>query len=121
VSPTNPRRTSALRILAAFAGAGIAVLGGAPAQAQGGGDAAVGRQKAQACTVCHGPLGVSSAPDAPNLAAQPAIYLAAQLRAYRSGERRHEVMSVMSKTLTDQDIDNLAAWYASLQIDVRQP
>ena len=90
-----------------------------PAAAQAAGDAAAGREKAQACVVCHGPLGLSTAPDAPNLAAQPAIYLAAQLRAYRSGARQHEVMSVMSKSLSDADIDNLAAWYASLQVEVK--
>jgi cytochrome c553 len=101
----------------------VALLFGAatPAAAQTAGDAAAGREKARACAVCHGPLGLSTAPDAPNLAAQPAIYLAAQLRAYRSGARQHEVMSVMSKTLTDADIDNLAAWYASLQVEVKPP
>ncbi len=80
-----------------------------------------GRQKAQACTVCHGPLGLSSAPDAPHLAGQPALYTAAQLRAYRSGARKHEVMAVMAKPLTDDDIANLAAWFASLRVDVQPP
>ncbi len=55
----------------------------------------------------------------PNLAAQPSIYLAAQLRAYRSGDRKHEVMSVLSKMLSDADIDNVAAWFSSLQIEVK--
>ena len=45
-------------------------------------------RRRQPCVVCHGPLGMSRAPDAPNLAGQPAIYLGAQLRAYRSGARR---------------------------------
>ena len=80
-----------------------------------------GRQKAQACTVCHGPLGLSSTPDAPHLAGQPAIYTATQLRAYRSGNRKHEVMAVMAKPLTDDDIANLAAWFASLRVDVQPP
>jgi cytochrome c553 len=109
------RGYGALLIVALWCGAA------APAAAQAAGDAAAGREKAQACAVCHGPLGLSTAPDAPNLAAQPAIYLAAQLRAYRSGARQHEVMSVMSKTLSDADIDNLAAWYASLQLEVKPP
>jgi cytochrome c553 len=104
-------------LLAAVCGLATVVA----AHGQAAGDAVAGRQKAQACAVCHGPLGLSSAPDAPNLAAQPAIYLAAQLRAYRSGARQHEVMSVMSKTLTDADIDNLSAWYASLQVEVKPP
>jgi cytochrome c553 len=82
-------------------------------------DAEAGRLKAQACSVCHGPLGVSSAPDAPNLAGQPAIYVDAQLRAYRSGARRHEVMAVMARPLTDDDIANLATWFASIRIEAR--
>jgi cytochrome c553 len=84
-------------------------------------DAAAGKTKAQACAVCHGPLGLSTLPDAPNLAGQPAIYLAAQLRAYRSGVRKHEVMSLMAKPLGDDDIDNLALWFSSIRIDARAP
>ena len=84
-------------------------------------DAQAGRAKAQMCGVCHGVLGVSTAPDAPHLAGQPAIYVAAQLQAYRSGARKHEVMAVMARMLSDDDISNLAAWYASLQIEVQAP
>jgi len=65
--------------------------------------------------------GLSTQPDAPNLAGQPALYLAAQLRAYRSGDRRHEVMTLMAKPLTDEDIQQLAAWYASIRIEVKMP
>jgi cytochrome c553 len=92
------------------------LLAAAPALAA---DVATGRQKALACAVCHGPLGLSVAPDAPNLAGQPALYIAAQLRAYRSGVRRHEVMSLMAKPLTDTEIEDLAAWFASVQITVQ--
>ena len=81
-------------------------------------DVDAGRQKAALCAVCHGPQGLSLTPDAPHLAGQPALYLATQLRAYRSGARRHEVMAVMAKPLSD-DIDNLAAWFASLKITVQ--
>ncbi len=81
-----------------------------------------GRAKAeQACAVCHGPLGISQVPNAPHLAGQPEIYLAEQLKAYRSGKRSHEVMNVVAKALTDDDISELAAWYASLAIEVRVP
>ncbi len=80
-----------------------------------------GRQKAQACAVCHGPLGQSTTPDAPHLAGQPALYTAAQLRAYRSGARKHEVMAVIAKPLTDDDIAHLAAWFASLRVSVQGP
>jgi cytochrome c553 len=85
-----------------------------------GADAAAGGAKANACAVCHGPMGLSVAPDAPNLAGQPALYLATQLRAYRSGKRVHEVMSLMAKPLTDADIENLAAWYSSFTLEARR-
>jgi cytochrome c553 len=91
------------------------------ASASGAQDAAAGRQKAQACTVCHGPLGLSTAPDAPNLAGQPAIYLVAQLRAYRDGSRRHEVMAVIARPLSDEDIRQLAAWFASVRVEAAAP
>ena len=84
-------------------------------------DAAAGRVKAQACAVCHGPAGLSVTPDAPNLAGQPAIYVAAQLRAYRSGARKHEVMAVMAKPLSDDDIEGLAAWYGSIRVEAKVP
>jgi cytochrome c553 len=100
--------------------AAAAVLAVAPAQAQDPA-AAAGRAKAQACAVCHGGNGLSTTPDAPHLAGQPALYVAAQLRAYRSGARRHEVMAVMAKALSDQDIAELAAWYASIKIEATVP
>ena len=84
-------------------------------------DVAAGRQKAAACAVCHGPQGLATAPDAPNLAGQPALYLVAQLRAFRGGARQNEVMSLMAKPLSDAEIDNLAAWYSSLVVEVKLP
>ena len=87
----------------------------------GAAEPAAGRQKAQACAVCHGALGLSVTPDAPNLAGQPALYVATQLRAYRSGKRAHEVMAVMAKPLSDDDIRELADWYASLVVEVKAP
>jgi cytochrome c553 len=88
----------------------------APASAA---DANLGRQKAvMACAVCHGPMGLASMPSAPHLAGQVPDYLAQQLRNYRSGKRAHEVMAVIAKQLTDDDIANLAAWYSSIKITV---
>jgi cytochrome c553 len=84
-------------------------------------DAAAGRAKAQMCGVCHGPIGMSATPDAPNLAGQPEIYLSSQLRAYRSGERRHEVMTVVAKALSDDEIANLAAWFSSIRVEAKAP
>jgi cytochrome c553 len=88
------------------------------AQAQ---DAAAGKAKAAACAMCHGPLGVAVAPDTPNLAGQPASYLVEQLKAYRGGTRRHEVMSLMAKPLADADIENLAAWFSSVKVEASAP
>ena len=86
------------------------------------GDIAAGRAQAdRACAVCHGPNGLSMQPNVPNLAGQPAIYLAEQLKNYRSGKRAHEVMSVIAKPLTDAEIENLAAWYAAMQLSVQLP
>ncbi len=84
-------------------------------------DAPPGRAKAQACATCHGALGVSVAPDAPNLAGQPRIYVVNQLWAFRSGKRVHEVMNVIAKPLTDEDIGALADWYASIAIEAKVP
>jgi cytochrome c553 len=95
-----------------------ALAAAAPAAAN---DVQAGRDKARACAVCHGQVGVSTAPDAPNLAGQPAMYLAAQLRAYRSGARQHAVMAVIAKPLSDADISDLAAWYAAIKVEATAP
>lgn len=84
-------------------------------------DAKAGQVKAGMCMTCHGAYGLSTMPNAPNLAGQPAIYIEEQLKQYRSGKRANEVMAVMAKPLTDKEIENLAAWYASIPIEVGKP
>ena len=84
------------------------------AQAQ---DPNLGRTKAAtACAVCHGPMGMAMQPGVPHLAGQPQMYVAEQLKNYRSGKRPHEVMAVIAKTLTDADIEALSHWYAAIAI-----
>lgn len=84
-------------------------------------DTAAGKAKADvACAVCHGPQGLSMQPNVPHLAGQPQIYLVEQLRNYRSGKRHNEVMSVIAKSLTDREIDDLARWYSSLRLSVEK-
>ena len=95
-----------------------AVLAAAPGHA---GDARAGRAKAASCATCHGAAGISTLPNAPNLAGQPEIYLVEQLRAYRSGKRANEMMSVVARPLSDGDIDDLAAWYGSIRIEAKPP
>ena len=82
--------------------------------------ATAGKAKADAvCAVCHGKFGYSQMPNAPHLAGQPEIYVKEQLKAYRNGKRANEVMAVIAKPLTDDEISNLAAWYASIEIAVK--
>lgn len=84
------------------------------AQAGEGGDPAKGRAIAQQiCAACHGADGNSLLPDNPNLAGQHEAYLAKQLRNYKSGQRENAIMAGMVAGLTDQDMQNLAAFYAS--------
>lgn len=99
---------------AAFA-AGLATAATAEAE---GGDVKAGRQKALQCQTCHGLDGVSKNPEAPNLAGQLQTYLDKALRDYRSGARQNEMMSVVAPKLSDQDIADLAAYYAAIEITV---
>ncbi len=78
---------------------------------------AAGKAKAfAACNMCHGEIGMSNLPNAPHLAGQPEMYLTEQLKAMRSGKRLSETMGFIAKPLTDDEIANLAAWYASIEI-----
>lgn len=97
---------------------GLALAGHPPALAQ---DRVAGRTKAVACQVCHGMDGVSRQPDAPNIAGQNAFYMREQLIKYRSGARAHPVMNIIAGNLSDSDIDDLAAYYASIKITVEIP
>jgi cytochrome c553 len=82
-------------------------------------DVDAGREKAEvACALCHGRIGVSTLPNAPNLAGQQAIYVSEQLRNYRSGKRQNEVMNMIAKQLTDSEIAQLAAWFGSIKVTV---
>ena len=82
---------------------------------------AAGRRKAIACQACHGLDGIAKLPEAPHLAGQPASYLVRELNAYRSGARRNEVMSVVAKSLSDDEIRDIAAYYAAIQIEAKVP
>src|SRR5215213_7223752 len=84
-------------------------------------DARAGRGKAIVCQACHGLDGLSKHPEAPNLAGQIENYLAKSLGEYRSGERKNEMMTIVAKDLSEEDIANLAAFYASIQIEVIPP
>ncbi len=86
----------------------------APAAAKVTGDAAAGRKRAGSCADCHGDKGVSDNDDWPTLAGQNAAYLARILRAYKTGDQHDVAMSPIARELSDADVQNLAAYYASL-------
>jgi cytochrome c553 len=82
------------------------------------GDIKAGRTKALMCQACHGLDGLSKVPDAPNIAGQTEPYITAQLQAYKSGVRKNDAMSVVATTLSDKDIEDLAAYFSAIEISV---
>lgn len=83
-------------------------------QATIAGDARAGQAKSAVCAACHGPQGIAIAPNFPNLAGQSATYLYVQLETFKHGQRSDPVMSGQAAALGDEDMRNLAAYYASL-------
>ena len=84
------------------------------AAAAHGADLAAGQAKAkEICQACHGLDGNSTVADYPKLGGQYPDYLAKALRDYKSGARKNPIMAGFAGALTPQDIDNLAAYYAS--------
>ena len=96
----------------------LVVCGVTTSAALAGGDVAVGRQKAQQCEICHGLDGLSKMGQAPNLAGQNEEYMVEQLKQFQSGRRQNEIMSLVAPTLSPEDIQNLAAYYAAIEIKV---
>ncbi|TCD22548.1 cytochrome c [Pseudomonas sp. IC_126] len=89
--------------------------------AQAAGDIASGKTKAKMCAACHGLDGLSKAADAPNLAGNGELYLTGQLKAFRSGARKHPQMSVIAASLSEEDIADLTAWYSAIKVSVELP
>ena len=99
------------RIISTFLAAAMLCLA---ATAVAGGNPVAGEQKSQTCQACHGADGRGADPSYPVLAGQHASYLAQALTDYRDGRRKNPVMGGFAAQLSDQDIEDLAAWYASL-------
>jgi cytochrome c553 len=81
-------------------------------------DASRGLAKAAICASCHGPAGISPVPGYPNIAGQNPLYLEYALRRYRAGERSGEhagMMFTVTQALSDEDISDLAAYFAALR------
>jgi len=77
------------------------------------GDVEAGKIKSAMCASCHGVNGISMSPLWPNLAGQKEQYLIKQIKAFRDGTRQDPMMAPMVAALSDADIENLAAYYAS--------
>ena len=107
-------RTLTLSILTAMAAAGLAFS--APALAAG--DIEEGQVKAYTCTGCHGIPGyknVYPTYHVPKIGGQNQAYLEAALKAYREGERTHSTMQLQAESLSDEDIADISAYFASLE------
>lgn len=76
------------------------------------GDAQAGKAKTKSCAICHGQDGNSTTPQWPKIAGQHANYLEEQLIGFRSGVRIGKVMNEMAGELSDQDIEDLAAYFS---------
>jgi cytochrome c553 len=89
----------------AFAGASAAV--------HAEGDKERGQAKSATCVACHGVDGNSVVPEWPSIAGQHSSYIVQHLQAFRSGERQNVLMSPIAIVLTDEDIQDLAAWFSA--------
>lgn len=90
--------------------AGSALAQSAAAELEG--DREAGKMLAGQCRTCHGLNGFAQIPIAPHIGGEPAAYIANQLTAFRDETREHEMMSVVAKSLSDQQIADLAAWFS---------
>lgn len=104
-----------LLVVHLFASVCLLVAGGSVCSA---GDVKAGRAKALMCQACHGLDGLSKVPDAPNIAGQTEPYIVAQLQAYKSGARKNDAMSVVAPSLSDTDVEDLAAYFSAIEINV---
>jgi len=108
---TTKRRV--LTLMASLVVIAIALMGISNTHAAG--SAKEGSVKARACQVCHGKGGKSTKETYPILAGQHAAYLRKQLQAFRTGVRKDPIMNGMAAKLSDQDIDDLAAFFSSIE------
>lgn len=104
------RRRSVFHALHAIALA-LSALANAPAHAA---DIAAGKEKAASCVGCHGEAGISQTENVPSLAGQPDQFIQWQLVFFRGGSRKNEQMQPIAESISNEDIRDLGAWFASL-------
>jgi cytochrome c553 len=98
-------------IFNALYGIALSALASAPAHAT---DVTAGKQKAELCAGCHGEAGISQTANIPSLAGQQDQFVQWQLVFFRSGARKNEQMQPIVEQLSNDDIRNLGAYFASL-------
>jgi cytochrome c553 len=98
-----------LAATAAYAGESADVI----KQRIGSGNPVAGKSKSTLCQGCHGEDGLSVENLIPHLAGQYSAYIAKELRNFQSGVRKHQIMSIMAKTISDSDLADIAAYFAS--------
>jgi cytochrome c553 len=86
------------------------------ATAWSAGNAVDGANTSVPCQACHGADGIGISAEIPNLAGQKTVYIQTQLKAFKSGDRKHDVMGPIAKQLSDADVENLAAFWNSLPV-----
>ena len=96
--------------------AGVFLL--APTLIFAGGDTEAGKAKAATCAACHGPEGISPTDQFPHIAGQVPGYIAAQLAAFKSGDRENAIMAGMVGGLEEQDMMDLDAYFSSLPANI---
>ena len=96
-----------------FIRAAASLLAVISVQAVAEGDASAGQAKSAICSACHGADGNSMVPNWPKLAGQHADYLERQINLIKSGDRTVIEMSAFVASLSEQDIEDIAAWYSS--------
>lgn len=91
----------------------VVLLSFVPAIAFSAGNAAEGQNKSAVCHACHGATGKSVQPIYPDLGGQHQDYLIKTLQGFRDGSRQNAIMSGFAANLSDVDIEDITAWYAS--------
>lgn len=110
-------RSLKLIVLLALSASGATVLAaGAPPAGESRGDAEAGAAKATVCAACHGQAGKAIMNSYPNLGGQHYSYLLQQMRAFRSGQRQAALMAGQVDNLSDQDLRDIAAFYADMPV-----
>jgi cytochrome c553 len=92
---------------------GLVLVIGWSGPAAAAGNKEAGQAKSAVCMACHGMDGNSANPEWPNLAAQHPSYIVKQIRHFKAGERQNPLMAPIAMTLSDQDAEDLAAYFSS--------